>query len=87
MSRNNRFNSYLVENKIKHRTLLFLIFITWIAFTVFTTEQSNKGKDWIEIGLILSFFASFYIFYPFVERWIYKPWQNAPTQQEYTFLK
>lgn len=82
-----RFNSYLIKNTIKKRTLFMLVFLTWIAFTVFTTNHMNKGNDWIEIGLTLSFFASFLILYPLTERWFYQPWQNKATKVEYTFLK
>ena len=85
--RTNRFNSYIIVNKIKKRTLLFLVVSFWIVFTIFSTEQITNGKDWIQIGVTLSMFASLLIFYPMIEKWIYKPWQNNPTKQEYTFLK
>lgn len=82
-----KFNSYLIKNTIKTRTLLLLVFVTWIIFTIFTTNYMNKGHDWVEIGFTLCPFAFLLVLYPLTERWFYQPWQNKPSKVEYTFLK
>ena len=83
----NEYTSYLIENKIKKRALMFIVFVSWLTFTVFTSKQMNEGHDWMQIGLTLSAFSSLLILYPLTERWRYKPWQNKATKMEYTFLK
>ena len=87
MRNDNKYNSYIIENKIKKRTLFILLLSTWVFFTFYATEQSQSGHNWMATGFFMSFISSFYVFFPRIEKWIYKPWQNSPTKQEYTFLK
>ena len=85
--RDKKFNSYLIENTIQKRTLIIIVLVSWIVFTVFTTRQMSIGNSWIEIGGVLCFFSSLLTIYPLTERWRYRAWQNKPTKIEYTFLK
>ena len=48
--RDKKFNSYLIENTIQKRTLIIIVLVCWIVFTVFTTRQMSTGSSWIEIG-------------------------------------
>jgi len=83
--RKSDFDSRLLIFRSRQMSLMMMIALATIGFTILIVQGTENKIGWWAIGVPLCMLGGLFVLFPPTEEWEYKAWQGKPRKVEQHF--